>query len=103
HVASDVDHLGVARVDFGCNSGDLVALDQHVALWQIADLWIHRNHRTTAKQQSVSHDVLLLGTQRWWNASTWRRTAAESNHAFSRSINPSRRSKTWSNRKLTGA
>src|SRR5206468_6389541 len=78
HITGHIDHPSI-RLDVRRDLRDLVALDQHIALQQIADLRIHRDHRTAAKQQSVSHVVLLLGTQRWWKASTWRRTAAESN------------------------
>ena len=46
--AAGVDHRGVARLQLRSDGEDLLALDQHVGLGEVADLRIHRHHGTAA-------------------------------------------------------
>ena len=49
------------RLDVGPNRDDLLALDQHVGLHEIADRWIHRHDDAVLQEDAVLAAVL------WWS------------------------------------
>ena len=52
--ATGIDHLGIVGLDVRGNGGDALAIDQHVALGQVANFWIHR-HNGAAADECFGH------------------------------------------------
>jgi hypothetical protein len=59
--AAGVDHVGVAGVQVWSDGEDLLALDQHVGLGEVAHIRVHRHHGTAANDVAPAPPAVVLG------------------------------------------
>ena len=59
--AARVDLLGIAYLEASADLDDHPVLDEHVAVRDLADLGVHRDHEAVANEQSLRAHVALLG------------------------------------------
>ena len=59
--AARVDLLGIAYLETSADLDDHPVLDEHVAVRDLADVGVHRDHEAVANEQSLRAHVALLG------------------------------------------